>query len=61
MLTGWYPSTGVEMDEEARTLKRTKFRGTKHVYPKAVMTELRAFFEREVGDRIPGARILYFT
>ncbi len=61
MLTGWYPSTQLDMDEEARTLKRTKFRGTKHVYPKAVMAELRAFFEAEVPARLPGAEILYFT
>ncbi len=61
VLTGWYPSTQLDMDEEARTLKRTKFRGTKHVYPKAVMTELRSFFEAEVPARLPGAEILYFT
>ena len=61
VLTGWYPSTKVDMDEEARTLKRTKFRGTKHVYSKPVMTELRGFFEREVPERLPAARILYFT
>ncbi|MEJ7894628.1 MAG: spore photoproduct lyase family protein [Solirubrobacteraceae bacterium] len=61
VLTGWYPQTGVDMDEDARTLKRTKFRGTKHVYPRAMMTELRTFFETEVPARLPGARMLYFT
>lgn len=61
VLSGWYPRTGVDMDEERRTLKRTKFRGTKHVYPRATMAELRGFFETEVAARLPRARILYFT
>jgi spore photoproduct lyase len=61
VLTDWYPSTALDMDEDARTLKRTKFRGTKHVYPKAVMAELRAFFAAEVPRRLAGAEILYFT
>lgn len=61
VLTGWYPATKLEMDEERRTLKRTRFRGSKFVYPRDVMRELRAFFENEAPARLPGARILYFT
>ena len=59
VLQGWYPATVLEMDEEVRTLKRTKFGGKKYVYPKAVMAELRAFFQEELAAR--GVRVLYFT
>jgi spore photoproduct lyase len=61
VLTGWYPRTKLEMDEEVRTRKRTKFGGRKFVYPKPVMTELRAFFEERIAERLPAARVLYFT
>ncbi len=61
VLTGWYPATKLEMDEELRTLKRTKFGGEKFVYPRPVMRELREFFEEQVPARLPGARVLYFT
>ena len=49
------------MDEEARALKRTRFRGQKYVYPRPVMTQLREFLQREVGARLPDARILPFS
>jgi spore photoproduct lyase len=61
VLSGWYPGTRLEMDEEARTLKLTKFRGQKYVYPAAVMAELRGFFETQVPRLLPDAQILYFT
>ncbi len=61
VLRGWYPSTRLEMEEELRTLKRTKFGGRKFVYPKPMMDDLRAFFEDEVPRRLGDARILYFT
>ncbi len=61
VLSGWYPATRLEMDEEVRTLKRTKFGSRKFVYPREVMTELREFFERAIGERLPAARILYWT
>jgi spore photoproduct lyase len=61
VLRGWYPRTRLEMDEEVRTLKRTKFGAQKFVYPRPVMTELRTFFETEIPSRLPGARILYWT
>ena len=61
VLTGWYPSTTLEMDEEARALKRTRFGGRKFVYPKPVRDELRAFFDAELAARLPAARALYFT
>ena len=60
-LLGWYPATKLEMDEAARTLKRTKFGSTKYVYRKDVMRELRTFFEERITARLPRARILYWT
>ena len=61
VLKGWYPATRLEMDEEVRALKRTKFGGRKYVYPRPVMKELEAWFGDEIPARLPGARILYFT
>ena len=61
ILTGWYPSSQLEMDEEVRTMKHTRFRGEKYVYPAAVMAELKAFFAARVPELLPSARILYFT
>jgi spore photoproduct lyase len=61
VLLGWYPATKLEMDEGARSVKRTKFGSTKYVYPKETMKELRGFFEERVAARLPAARILYWT
>ena len=49
------------MDEEQRTTKRGKFGAVKHVYPKDTMTELRSWFTGAVDERLPGARLLYWT
>ncbi len=61
VLLGWYPNTRLEMDEESRTEKRSKFGGVKFVYPKATMTEMRTWFTTELERRLPGARLLYWT
>ena len=61
ILTGWYPATRLEMDEERRSLKRTRFGGRKFVYPRETMAELRGFLEAGVRDRLPAARVLYWT
>ena len=61
VLLGWYPRTKLEMDEAQRTEKRTKFGSVKYVYPKDVMAELRGWFERELADRLPQVRVLYWT
>ncbi|MBM7806489.1 spore photoproduct lyase [Geodermatophilus bullaregiensis] len=60
-LLDWYPRTKLEMDETRRTTKRGKFGSVKHVYPKDTMAELRGWFERELPERLPGARLLYWT
>jgi spore photoproduct lyase len=61
VLLGWYPGTSLEMDEARRVRKTTKFGSTKHVYPAAIMRELRAFMEGALARRLPCARLLYWT
>ena len=61
VLLGWYPKTTLDMREEARSEKRTKFGGFKYVYPKDEMGEMRAFFEQKTAELLPTARILYWT
>jgi spore photoproduct lyase len=60
-LTEWYPRTKLEMDEARRTTKRGRFGAVKHVYPRDTMAELRGWFADAVADRLPGARLLYWT
>ena len=61
VLLGWYPATTLEMDEQVRAVKRNKFGGRKFVYPKDLMTEMRATLEGQIAHRLPGARVLYWT
>ena len=61
ILLGWYPNTSLDLDETTRAVKRNKFGGTKYVYERATMRELREFFEREIAARFPQAQILYWT
>jgi spore photoproduct lyase len=61
VLLGWYPNTGVDMDESKRTMKHNKFGGTKFIYTPAVMQEMKQFFYKEIKNRFPSAKILYWT
>jgi spore photoproduct lyase len=61
VLLGWYPQTKLEMDEGARTQKRSKFGGVKYVYPKATMAKMRSWFTTELTRRLPSAQLLYWT
>ncbi|MFD1721890.1 spore photoproduct lyase family protein [Amnibacterium endophyticum] len=61
VIEGWYPRTKLEMDETQRAAKRSKFGGVKYVYPKETMAELRGWFERAMPERLPAARLLYWT
>ena len=49
------------MDPERRAEKRTRFAGTKFVYPPELMAELKSFFHGELAERLPSAQILYWT
>ena len=61
VLLGWYPKTTLDLREEARTQKRTKFGSFKYVYPKDSMAEMRAWFEETLREVLPSARVLYWT
>ena len=61
VLLSWYPQTKLEMDEDQRSQKRSKFGGVKYVYPRAVMAELRSWFETALAERLPAATLLYWT
>ena len=61
VLTGWYPNTQLEMDEDLRTMKHTRFRGQKYVYPAPVMKQLRDVITTGVRELLPSAQVLYFT
>ncbi len=61
VLLGWYPKTTLDLREDARSEKRTKFGGFKYVYPKDAMSEMRNFFEQTIATLLPRTRILYWT
>ncbi len=61
VLLGWYPRTKLEMEEDRRRQKRGKFGAVKYVYPAPVMAELRSWFEAALAERLPQARVLYWT
>ena len=61
VLQSWYPGSKLEMDEEQRSRKTTKFGSTKWVYPTEVMRDLRTHMERTLADTLPQARVLYWT
>lgn len=61
VLQGWYPGSKLEMDEAQRSRKMTKFGSTKWVYPPEVMRDLRSTLEQALAERLPAARVLYWT
>ena len=61
VLQSWYPGSRLDMSEERRAIKRTKFGTKKTVYDKETMGELKTFFHETVEARLPDARILYWT
>ena len=61
VLNEWYPNSKLNMQMEARTTKRNKFGGIKYVYNKETTQELRSFFERNIAERFPNAKLLYWT
>ena len=61
VLQGWYPGSKLDMDEAARARKLTKFGSVKHVYPAALMKEMRAGLTEAAVAHLPTARVLYWT
>ena len=61
VLQGWYPGSRLDMDETARSRKLTKFGSVKHVYPAALMKEMRAGLTEALAAHLPAARVLYWT
>ncbi len=61
VLLQWYPNTSLDLDEAKREVKRNKFGGQKFVYPRETMKELKIWFAREIENRFPNGKILYWT
>jgi spore photoproduct lyase len=61
VLKEWYPNTTLDMNEDNRSKKLNKFGGTKYVFNKEVMGELKTFFYQEIPQQLPQAKILYWT
>jgi spore photoproduct lyase len=61
VLLGWYPKTTLDLREEERVEKQTRFGGFKYVYPSDAMAEMRAFLSQAFAELLPAARILYWT
>ena len=61
VLEGWYPGSPLEMDEAQRSRKMTKFGSVKWVFPKEEMSAMRASIEASIAQRLPNARVLYWT
>jgi spore photoproduct lyase len=61
VLQSWYPNSKLEMDESNRVIKRNKFGGVKYVYDGDTMKQMRTFFEKQIRQRFPQAKILYWT
>jgi spore photoproduct lyase len=61
VLQGWYPRSRLDLSEDRRVEKTTRFGAVKHVYDKVTMDDVRSFFERTLAETLPTARLLYFT
>ncbi len=61
LLQEWYPNTSLDMTEDSRSKKFNRFGGTKYVYQKELMKEMKTFFYSEIQKRLPRAVILYWT
>jgi spore photoproduct lyase len=61
VLNEWYNASRLNMDEDTRAKKRTKFGSLKYVYPAQLIKEMREFFEKTIAEHLPSARILYWT
>ncbi|MGC5779535.1 radical SAM protein [Methylobacterium sp. NFXW15] len=61
VLQDWYPGSDLDLDEARRSRKLTKFGSTKWVYPAPQMREMRDTLTALLAERLPQARMLYWT
>lgn len=61
VLLDWYPKTRLDLEESTRAVKRNKFGGTKYVYPKAIMSEMKSWFAGQIEARFASGSVLYWT
>jgi spore photoproduct lyase len=61
VLLDWYPKTPLDLEEQSRAAKRTKFGSLKYVYPADRMKAMRGTLEGLFADLLPAAKILYWT
>ncbi|MGE7413920.1 radical SAM protein [Methylobacterium tarhaniae] len=61
VLEGWYPGSDLPMREDERSRKLTKFGSVKYVFPAELMREMRACLTQALAERLPAARVLYWT
>jgi len=61
VLLNWYPRTPLDMNEQTRAKKRTKFGAFKYVYPSDRMRQMRSYLEGAIERILPDTRILYWT
>ncbi|MGB7418137.1 MAG: spore photoproduct lyase family protein [Erythrobacter sp.] len=61
VLDTWYPGSKLDMSEYRRRLKYSKFGSHKSVYDADIMRELKSFFYDSIAERMPYARVLYWT
>ena len=61
VLQAWYPGTVLDLDEQNRSRKLTKFGSTKFVYPAPLMREMRDTLSATLAEQLPSARLLYWT
>ena len=56
-----FPETTLPLNEEERKFKYGQFGYGKYVYPKDVMEEIKEFFEQQIGQYFPEAKIAYLV
>jgi spore photoproduct lyase len=56
-----YPKTKLDLDENKRQLKYGQFGYIKYTYPNNVLNEFKNFFSKQISEKFPEAKILYFV
>ncbi len=61
VLQDWYPGSSLDLDEGMRSRNFFNFWSTKLFYTADRMAELRGGLTRMAAERLPAARVLYWT